>query len=77
MYSSWPEEAKVKGTNCRLTYLDGNPASFSTLKKLSKRKIDCVVLAGLEDLSPKIADAQVTTLTSANAWLWMTLLVSS
>lgn len=44
---------------CTLSYIDGNPASARTLEKLKSQKIDSIVLAGLEDRYPKIADAQL------------------
>lgn len=58
MCRSYPDMSKSKG-QCSVRYVEGNPASFNTLLKLSKQKIDSIVLAGLEDLPPKLADAQL------------------
>lgn len=52
------DKQKTNG-NCHLRYIEGNPNSFKTLQMLKPHKLDSIVLAGLEDLPPRVADAQV------------------
>lgn len=45
--------------HCKITYVQGDPTSYKTLKDLRKRKVDSIVFAGLEDQPADAADAQL------------------
>eukprot|EP00210_Caulerpa_lentillifera_P005664 g5417.t1 len=55
--SSHVDKQKTNG-NCQLQYIHGSPSSFRTLESLKSHKVDSIVLAGLEDLPARVADAQ-------------------